>query len=78
MLIFVRGLEEESLLFDIEPSETLKELKSKIKQRNGIPTEFQRLIYSGKELQHENKLQDYGVYKGTTIHLVIRVLGGYL
>ena len=41
-----------------------------------IPVEGNRLIFSGKELQKEKILPDYGIEKRTTLFLVFRVRGG--
>lgn len=42
---------------------TVLDLKEKINKRLNIPTENQRLIYCGRILQNEKKLQEYGKHR---------------
>lgn len=42
----------------------------------GAPTEEQRLIYYGKQVEDTRSLSDYGVVPGDTIHLAFRLCGG--
>lgn len=44
----------------------------------GIPTRLQNLIYAGKSLQEDSKLQDYDIGPNLTIILNMRLLGGFL
>jgi hypothetical protein len=51
-------------------------LKYEIYNREGIPPEQSRLIYSGHQLHDQQKLDDYKIVNGATIHLVLRLKGG--
>ena len=42
----------------------------------GIPPEAQLLCFAGKVLSHERTLDDYNIEAASTIHLLLRLLGG--
>ncbi len=77
MQIFVKNLSGKTIAFDVELSDTIQSVKEKVTQRDGIPVEQQRLIYSGKQLENAKTLSEYDIQKDGTLHLVLRILGGF-
>ncbi|XP_067257591.1 NEDD8 isoform X1 [Chanodichthys erythropterus] len=78
MLIKVKTLTGKEIEIDIEPTDKVERIKERVEEKEGIPPQQQRLIYSGKQMNDEKTAADYKIQGGSVLHLVLALRGGRL
>lgn len=73
---FVRTLNGQCLAFSLNPNMTIAELKRVIQDKQQVPVDQQRLVFSGKQLEDNKTLKDYEIGNDAQLHLVLRLRGG--
>ena len=72
MLIFIRTLTGKTITLEVQPLDTIKNIKSKIQDKVKIPLHQQSLIIAGKQLENDLTLSDYNIQNWSTLHLYLR------
>ena len=76
MQIFVKSLTGKIETFNVNQLDTVKEIKEKIQEKEGVSTNKQRLIFAGKQLEDHRTMEQYNIKKESTVHLMLRLDGG--
>jgi ubiquitin len=68
MQIFVKTLTGKTITLEVEPSDTIENVKAKIQDKEGIPPDQQRLIFAGKRCFSLDDLGSHRLSSYLTIH----------
>lgn len=69
MQIKVKTPSGKMIAIGVNPCDTVKDVKAKVKAKEGIPIPAQRLFFGGNELENPSTLRDYNIQHGSTLDL---------
>lgn len=70
MQIFLKGTR--ILVLDVEPSDTIYTLKTRIHDREGIPPHYLLLTHACKILENDRTLASYGIVRDSNVEFRMR------
>ncbi|CAL5337388.1 unnamed protein product [Camellia sinensis] len=56
----------------VKTSETIRNLKAMLREKEGISENIQELFFTGERLNNDQKLVDYGIQTHSTLHLILQ------
>ena len=71
--IFVQVMSQEIITLEVDSSDTIANLKEKIKDKKGFPGEQQRLFFQTKKLKDDRTVSDYNIQNKSTLNLLLQV-----
>ena len=76
MQIFVKSLTGKIITINVEISSSIFNVKEIISEKEGIPIDQLRIIFSGKQLQDNHTVEYCNIQNESTIHMILHLRGG--
>ena len=73
MQIVLMTLTRMTITVEVQPSDTIKTLKAKVEEKEGISRDQQLLVFANQRLEDSRTLNDYHITGGDVISLLLRV-----
>ena len=68
--IYVKTMTGKTITLDVEESGTIENIKATIENKEGIPSDAQRLSFNGQQLKSERTLSFYKIRAESIVHVV--------
>ena len=76
MLISIKTLAQRKITIDFEPYQKIIDIKETLQEKEGIQKEMIRLIFQGKLMNDDDKIEDYKIEPGSFLMMALNLKGG--
>ena len=70
---FIKTISGKTITMDLVEKDTMENVKAKIRNKEGIPSNLQTLMFEGKILEDNRTMEDYRIRNGSTLHLILKL-----
>jgi hypothetical protein len=75
MQVYIHVIGGYNWVIDVEPFDTIEDIKQKVYDRSGYPPSIQNIIFMNKTLQDGRSLSDYNIQRESTLTVVLTTFG---
>ena len=70
--LFIKTLTGKEIVLTVDPTLTIKKLKCEIQDKEGVPSNQQRLIFAGAQLEDSRTLASYNIKTNSNLNMIPR------
>ena len=70
---FIKTISGKTITVDLVEKDTMENVKAKIRNKEGILSNLQTLMFEGKILEDNRTMEDYRIRNGSTLHLILKL-----
>ena len=78
MQLLVKTVSGRTLALEVQPSETVEDVKMMLQEKENIDYYNQRMVFAGKELEDSQTIGDYNIAEDATVEVLFKLAGGVI
>ena len=78
MQLLVKTVSGRTLALEVQPSETVEDVKMKLQEKENVDADHQRLVFAGKELEDSQTIGSYAIAGEATLEMLFKMAGGVI